>query len=74
MIGARIKTARKKAGISAEALAAHLGIAPSTVYRYENGETAKLPAMLIKPLADHLNVTPAFLMGWPEEKGDLEHP
>ena len=72
MIGDRIKEARTALGYSAEQVAAFLQVSPATIYRYENGDISKLPSKFIKPLADYLCVTPAYLMGWtddpPEEK------
>ena len=67
MVGDRIKEARLKLGYSAEQVAAYLGISPATVYRYENGDIAKLPSKHIKPLAKFLCVSPAYLMEWPED-------
>ena len=64
MIGDRMKEARLKLGYSAEQVAAFLGTSPATIYRYENGDISKLPSKYIKPLADFLCVTPAYLMGW----------
>ena len=68
MIGDRIKEARIALGYSAEQVAAFLNVSPATVYRYENGDISKLPSKFIKPLADYLCVTPAYLMGWTDEK------
>lgn len=64
MIGERMKEARLKLGYSAEQVASFLGTSPATIYRYENGDISKLPSKFIKPLADYLCVTPAYLMGW----------
>jgi len=64
MIGDRMKEARLRLGYSAEQVAAFLGTSPATIYRYENGDISKLPSKYIKPLADFLCVTPAYLMGW----------
>ena len=68
MIGERIKKARMALGYSAEQVAAFLNVSPATVYRYENGDISKLPSKFIKPLADYLCVTPAYLMGWEDEQ------
>ena len=68
MIGDRIKQARLKLGYSAEQVAAYLGVSPATIYRYENGDIAKLPSKHIKPLAEFLCVPPAYLMEWTEVK------
>ena len=68
MVGDRIKAARLKLGYSAEQVAAYLGISPATVYRYENGDIAKLPSKHIKPLAKFLCVSPSYLMEWSESE------
>ena len=64
MIGERIKESRLALGYSAEQVAEFLEVSPTTIYRYENGDISKLPAKHIKPLAEFLGVTPAYLMGW----------
>lgn len=63
-IGERIKQARLALGYSAEQVAAYLGVSPATMYRYENGDIAKLPSKHIKPLAEYLCVSPSYLMAW----------
>ena len=67
MIGDRIKQARLALGYSAEQVAAFLNVSPATVYRYENGDISKLPSKFIKPLAEYLCVSPAYLMGWSDD-------
>lgn len=69
--GEAIRNRRKEVGISADALAAALGVARSTIFRYENGEIEKLPAQLIEPMASALNTTPAKLFGWEIQEGEL---
>ena len=66
-IGERIKLARLALGYSAEQVAAYLGVSPATIYRYENGDIAKLPSKHIRPLAEFLCVTPSYLMAWTED-------
>ena len=73
MIGDRIKQARLALGQSAEQVAAHLGVSPATIYRYENGDIAKLPSKHIKPLAEFLCVSPSYLMDWSDEQEE-NHP
>lgn len=65
-IGYRIRSLRIAAGLSADELASKLGKNRATVYRYENGEIDNFPISVIGPLADALNTTPAYLMGWTE--------
>lgn len=63
-IGKRIKSLRKKRGMSIDDLAAKLGKNRTTVYRYENGNIENLPLGILNPLAEALDTTPAHLMGW----------
>lgn len=63
-IGQRIKLLRKKRGMSLDELAAKLGKNRTTVYRYENGDIENLPLGILNPLADALDTTPGYLMGW----------
>ena len=73
MIGDRIKAARIALGYSAEQVAVFLNISPATVYRYENGDISKFPSNMIKPLADFLCVSPAYLMGWSDDGPAAPH-
>lgn len=67
-VGQRIKSRRKELGISADKLGEILGKDRSTVFRYENGDIEKLPIDILKPIAEALSTTPAYLMGWENEK------
>lgn len=55
--GNTIKMIRKQKGISAELLAEKVGVSPSTIYRYESGETRKVSDLLIDKIADVLHVS-----------------
>lgn len=63
-IGKRIKSLRKKRGMSIDDLAAKLGKNRTTLYRYENGDIENLPLGVLNPLAEALDTTPGHLMGW----------
>lgn len=65
-IGQRIKDRRKELRMSADELAKRLGKDRSTVYRYEKGEIENLPLDILEPIANALNTTPQYLMGWEE--------
>lgn len=67
-VGERLKRRRKELGMSAEAVAEKLGCSPSTVYRYENGEKNKMGIDKLKPIAEAINTSPAYLMGWEDEE------
>ena len=63
-IGHRIRTIRKHQGLSIDEVASKLGKNRTTIYRYENGDIENLPLGILDPLANALNTTPAYLMGW----------
>ncbi|MEZ3435685.1 MAG: helix-turn-helix domain-containing protein [Lachnospiraceae bacterium] len=63
-IGARIKQRRLEIGMSVEELASALGKNRATVYRYENGDIENMPTPILEPIAQILNTTPAYLMGY----------
>ena len=66
-IGKRIKHRRKEIGMSADKLGEILGKDRSTIYRYEKGDIENLPLDILQPIAQALNTTPQYLMGWHED-------
>ncbi len=66
----KIKKLRQENNLTLEELANAIGVSPSTILRYESGEIKNLRRDKIKKLADALFTTPAYLMGWEEEKKD----
>lgn len=65
-IGERIKSRRMQMKMSADELAKRLGKDRSTIYRYEKGDIENLPLDILEPIANALNTTPQYLMGWDE--------
>ena len=65
--GQRIKERRKQLEMSADDVAAELGVSRSTIFRYENGHIEKVPANVLEKLALILRTTPAYLMGWQDD-------
>lgn len=63
-IGKRIKTKRELLGISQTELAQKINVSKQTLYKYENGIVTNIPSDKIELLAQKLNTTPAYLMGW----------
>lgn len=63
-IGKRIRERRTSLGLSVDDLAAKLGKNRATVYRYESDEIENFPISIIVPLANALQTTPGYLMGW----------
>ena len=68
-IGKRIRDRRIELKLSVEDVAKRLHKNRTTVYRYEKGDIENLPLETLKPLAEILDTTPAYLMGW-EDKND----
>ncbi len=66
-IGQRIKTTREELGVSQVDLATACGITKQNLYKYENNIITNIPSDKIECLADALNVSPAYLMGWDED-------
>lgn len=67
-IGERIRQRRKFLGLSVDELAEKLGKNRATIYRYESNDIEKLPTTVLEPLAKALKTTPAYLMGWEDDK------
>ncbi len=67
-VGQRIKERRKEMKISADELGKRIGKNRATVFRYENGDIEKLPLDVLEPIANALDTTPQFLMGWEDKK------
>jgi len=61
-LGARIRAARKGAGLSQEKLAVELGVSWSTVNRYESGKNTP-PLNRLRLIADVLEVEITDLIG-----------
>lgn len=65
--GEIMKQRRKQLGLTADDVAAALGVSRSTVFRYEKGDIEKLPTDILDPLSKVLKTTPAYLMGWTDD-------
>ena len=64
----RIKGRRLELGYSFQDLAEKTNMSKSTLQRYETGAIKNVPLDRLEVLAKALIVTPAYLMGWEEEK------
>ncbi|MBQ7959777.1 MAG: helix-turn-helix transcriptional regulator [Clostridia bacterium] len=67
-VGERICARRKELGISVDTLAEKIGKNRATIYRYEGNEIENMSIVILEPLAKALKTTPAYLMGWVEDK------
>lgn len=63
-VGDRIKEARKRAGYTLEELSNLVELSRQTLSRYETGVITNIPYDKIELIADKLETTPAYLMGW----------
>ena len=72
-VGENIKKRRKELGLSAERLADIIGIAPATIYRYENGSIEKLGTDKLVPIAKALKTTPADLLMGIDDQEEYKH-
>lgn len=66
-IGEKIKYLRTRQGMTLEELGEKVGVGKSTVRKWETGAIANMRRNKIASLADALNVSPSYLMGWEEE-------
>ena len=66
-IGARIQLRRKELGYTLDDVAKEIGVAKSTIQRYEKGTIEKIKLPVIEAIARSLNVDPAWICGKTEE-------
>ena len=71
-VGDRIRAKRQDLGLSVDELAARLGKNRATVYRYEKGDIENMPISVLEPLAQVLQTTPSYLIGWTDDAYDWE--
>ena len=69
-IGQRIKSLRESNGLTQEELGKAIGVNKATVNRYETGVIDIKRTVAIK-LAEALDTTPAYLMGWDEDTKEM---
>lgn len=71
-VGDRIRAKRQDLGLSVDELAARLGKNRATVYRYEKGDIENMPVSVLEPLAQALQTTPSYLIGWTSDDYDWD--
>ncbi len=67
----RIKERRNEQGFTLLDLANILGVKEATVQRYESGEIKNIKHETVVKLADILNCSPQYLMGWVDIPNEL---
>jgi len=70
-IGNRIKELRNSMGYTQEELGMKIGVKKAAIQKYEKGTVKNLKRSTIHALADALNVSPIYLMGWEEQQEDI---
>ncbi|MBE5801103.1 MAG: LexA family transcriptional regulator [Clostridiales bacterium] len=74
----KIKFLRMKNKLTLEEVGNKVGVGKSTVRKWESGQIANMRRDKIAKLAEALNTTPAYLMGWEESSAPaipgIEHP
>ena len=66
--GERIKLLREKANMTQEELAKLLNTTKQTIYKYEQSVVTNIPSDIVERIAEVLNSTPAYIMGWESDK------
>lgn len=73
-LGQKISYLRTKANLTQEELASHLGTTKQAIYKYETGIVTNIPMDKLVLIADVLDTTPAYLMGWEKEPSPISEP
>lgn len=63
-----IRARRKELGLTLKQVADKLGVSESLISRYESNDVKNMGIDKLIPLAKVLKTTPAYLMGWEEDK------
>lgn len=62
--GSRIKASREAKNLTQEELGTLCGTTKQTIFKYENNIVTNIPTDRLEKIAEVLDVTPAYLMGW----------
>lgn len=63
-MGEKIKSLREEKGMTLEELGNKIGVGKSTVRKWETGMIANMKRDKILKVAEALNTSPGYLMGW----------
>jgi len=67
-IGERLRHLRKENNLTLEEVGKKINVSKQTLQRYESGVIGNIPSDKIELLASIYNTSPAYIMGWDEEK------
>lgn len=71
-IGERMRKRRENLGLTQVSVADKAGISKQTLYKYENDIVTNIPLPTISKIAEVLNVSESYLMGWEDEEIIIE--
>lgn len=69
----RIKERRKLLNLTLADMAKQLGITQATLQRYESGSIKTIKYDMIVKIAEILQCTPQYIMGWSENITELQY-
>ncbi|MBF1757663.1 MAG: helix-turn-helix transcriptional regulator [Veillonella sp.] len=67
-IGNKLKSLREHKKLTLDEVAKKIGTSRQTLFKYENGIVTNIPSNKIEDLAGIYGVSPAYLMGWEDDK------
>lgn len=67
-VGERLKELRTTLGMSQVDFADHINVSKQTLYKYENNIITNIPSDKVQSAAELCHVSPAYIMGWTEDK------
>ena len=70
--GERIKMLRKEHNLTQEALGAKIGVQKAAIQKYEKGTVRNIKRDSLIKLAQCLDTTPEYLLGWDETPSNIE--
>lgn len=66
----RIKERRILKGLTQEELGEKIGLQKSAIAKYENGRVENIKRCVMENMAEVLECSPCYLMGWDDDDGD----
>lgn len=73
-VGSRIKAAREAKKMTQEELGLACGTTKQSIFKYETGVVTNIPLDKLEKIADVLDVSPAALMGWDDNRESTPSP
>ena len=71
-MGQRLRELRKLRGFSQQELGDVLGVSRSAIQKQESGKSKSIDTLSLELLAQKLNCSPSYLMGWTDDPTPVE--